>query len=221
MKIQAVIFDFDGVILDSCTGGMEKIIKIVEANGFTIPPNIRTVLKDNWGRPGAKMIEKSFGLNSRTSQEIYRQWEVVDAVFVFPLVKGVKDVLSTLKFGKNLELGLLTSRNRMSLFRVLERYSLIMFFDNRIQCQDDFPHVKPNPRTFDFILKLLSASEGECVFVGDTPTDFAATYGRKIDNVSVLTGIHNKNDLLKAGQKRENIICSIADLPEWIEKYRT
>lgn len=218
MKIQAVILDFDGVILDSCTEGMEKIIEIVGANGFAIPPNIRSTLKDNWGKTPAKALEISFGLDPQTSREISKRWGELSPL---SLVAGAENVLSTLKFIKKMKLGLLTSRDWTSLFPILKHHSLIRFFGSCIQCENDFPYIKPDPRVFDCILELLGVSKSECIYVGDTPIDFAAARDKEIENISVLTGVNGKNEFLAIGQKEENIINSIADLPEWIEKYRT
>ncbi len=217
MKIQAVIFDLDGVILNSCTEGMEKIIKIATAKDLAIPPNIRSTLKNNWGRIPVKVVEISFCLDPQTSLEICKQWEEE----LFPLITGVENVLSMLKFIKKMKLGLLTSRDWVSLFPTLKHYSLTRFFGSCIQCENDFPHIKPDPRVFDHILKLLGVSKNECIYIGDTPIDFAAARDRGIKNISVLTGIFEKNDFLKAGQKKENIVDSIVDLPEWIDRYCT
>ncbi len=218
MKIQAVIFDLDGVILNSCTEGMEGIIKMVEASGFTIPPNIRSTLKDNWGKTPAKALEISFGLDPQTSREISKRWGELSPL---PLVAGAENVLSTLKFIKKMKLGLLTSRDWTSLFPILKHHLLIRFFGSCIQCENDFPHIKPDPRVFDYILELLGVSRDGCIYIGDTPIDFAAAHDKGIENISVLTGVNEKNDFLAIGQKEENVINSIADLPEWIEKYRT
>ncbi len=217
MKIRAVIFDFDGVILDSCAEGIEEIIKMVGANGFAIPPNIRSTLKDNWGKTPAKALEISFGLDPQTSQEISKQWGELPPL---PLIAGTENVLSALKFIEKMKLGLLTSRDWTSLSPILKHHSLIRFFGNCIQCENDFPYIKPDPRVFDHILRLLDVGSDECIYIGDTPIDFAAARDKGIENISVLTGINGKNDFLAIGQKEENIIRSIADLPEWIEKYR-
>lgn len=218
-KIKAVICDFDGVINDSAQKGLERVVQVARVAGYEIPSNIDQALRQNWGMHGTKLIETCFGLNPTTSQALYKKWEEMDARLFFPLVKGAKDALAILKYIKHLRVGMLTSRNRENLMAVVKHYALTHLFDC-IQAKDDWPLVKPDPRSFIYTFERLAVVPNECIYIGDTPSDFAAAHGAGVENLSVLTGIFSKADFLKIGQKKENIICSIADLPKWIEQYQ-
>jgi HAD superfamily hydrolase (TIGR01549 family) len=222
MKTRAVIFDFDGVINDSSApkSGMKRIIEVVRRDGHEIPRDIYKRLGGSWGEHGGNLIEICFDLDPETAKIIYREWEKMDAIDLFPLVRGAKRVLEKLKF-QGIKIFLLTNRNRKNLMTVLEHFGLVTLFD-LIQAKDDFLFAKPDSRTFYPLLVELSKfgiCRGERVFVGDTILDFKCATGAIVENVSVLTGAFNESDFLKAGQKRENIIPSVANLPEWIEKH--
>lgn len=214
-RFSAVICDFDGVINQSTQKGLARIIKIARQAGHSIPNGIRQRLKEKWGTHGTKLIEICFDLDQATSQALYKKWEEVDTTLFLPLVKGVKNALAELKRNRKLRVGMLTSRNRKNLFAVLDYYGLVAFFDC-IQTKDDWPFIKPDPRSFDYILNKLGVTPDQCVYIGDTPVDYESANKKGIPNLSVLSGIFNEEDFLAIGQKKENIIPSISCLPGWL-----
>lgn len=218
-KVRAVILDFDGVINDSGQKGLERIVQIVRQAGHDVPRGIIRMLKNAWGTHGARLIEVCFNLDPTISRALYKEWERMDATLFFPLVKGSKIALTKLKHRKKLKIGMLTSRNRENLSAVLNNFNLFPFFDC-VQAKDDWPFVKPDPRSFDHILNQLGVSPNQCVYVGDTPVDYEAANKKGVPNISVLSGIFNKEDFLVIGQKEENIIPSIAHLPKWLSDRR-
>lgn len=229
MKIRAVIYDFDGVINDSAHKGAERIIDIVQRFGHSIPPDIwekftgiwdtqgKQTQKGTWGLPGAIMIERAFNISQTESENIYEEWERIDAMDLLPLIKGAIETLSFLKRQGFVQL-MLTSRNKENLIAVLNCHDIVPFFAV-IQTRDTWSFRKPDPHTFCFILDYLEkqgVSIGECVYVGDTPEDFHAGNSRGVENVSVLSGLFTKKHFLTIGQKENYIIRSISELPNWL-----
>ena len=217
--LQAVIFDFDGVIYNSATGlGLERIIAIVTATGHKVPQDIRTKLERLWGTPGVELIETAFGLDSKTSQKLNKEWERVDTTSFFPLVTNAEEILATLKHEVNLKLGILTNRNRQNLLDVVNHYGLLKMFD-AIQCRDDYSFIKPDPRAFDYTLNLLGVSKNSCLYVGDTICDWQAASGANIRFVGVETGLLNRSAWQAVGLESKNILADIGWLPVWILKH--
>lgn len=216
--LQAVIFDFDGVINDSGEPGLERIIEIVTTAGHEIPQDIRERLRSLWGTHGTKLIEIAFCLDSKTSDKIYREWERIDATRFFPLVADSKETLVTLKNEMNLKIAMLTSRNRQNLLDVLNHYGLLKLFD-AVQCKNDYAFVKPDPRSFDYILNLLDTPKNSCLYVGDTLVDWQAAADAGIRFVGVETGLLKRSDWQAAGLDSKNILQDIGWLPVWILKH--
>ena len=217
-NLQAIIFDFDGVINDSGKPGLERIIQIVRDAGHNIPDGVERTLRHEWGTHGTKLIEVCFGLNPGTSQELYKEWERIDATQFFPLVADAKKTLAVLKDEMNLKIGILTSRNRQNLLDVVNHYGLLKLFD-AIQCHDDYAFVKPDPRSFDYILNLLNIPKNACLYVGDTVGDLQAATGANIRFVGVETGFLQRSNWQAAGLESKNILRDIGWLSAWILKH--
>lgn len=222
MPIRAVILDWDGTIYDSSNLKIagKRIIQVVRRHGYKIPKYIYKKLKDNWGRGGGKSVATCFDLDLEIAEKIYREWEEFDADYFYPLIQKPKQIIKKLRT-KQIKVLLLTNRHRKDLDRIMSHFGLTPLFDF-IQASDDWSFKKPDPHVFCFVLHQLyklGIHPHECVYVGDTILDFECTTARGLISVSVTTGVFSKADFLKAGQKKENIICSIADLPEWINKY--
>lgn len=222
MPTRAVILDFDGVVYNSSgwKRNGKRVVQIVKRCGYKIPRNILKKFERNSGYDGIKMIRNSFDLDTEAAEKIYREWERVDEIKFLPLIRGSKQVLEKLGLCQE-KVILLTSRNRKNLMKVLDHFKITKLFDF-VQARDDWSFVKPDPHVFCFVLHQLyklGIHPHECVYVGDTILDFECTTSRALTSISVTTGVFSKADFLKAGQKKENILRSIADLPEWIAKH--
>lgn len=217
MPIRAVVLDFDGTILDSFRNS--NLGKVAKLRGRAMPENL--TFKDFFGKTAKQIIQTCWP--DENVEEFHELWEETDRTNPAPLINGAIEVLNFLK--KNLAItGILTQRRSNSLLPMLGYYNLLALFQlELLQTIDNWPHTKPNPNAFENILKILESNHGimkrNILYVGDTSDDYRCASGAGIRFVGVETGPLNKLSWLNLGLKLENIIRSIADLPEWIEKY--
>ena len=71
---------------------------------------------------------------------------------------------------KNIKIGLVTTRGSHSLYRILEKYDILDYFDSiidRQSCEERKPHPKP----ISLCLEKMNLSPKDCVFVGDRQVD--------------------------------------------------
>ena len=85
-----------------------------------------------------------------------------------------------------------------------------------IYAREDVKYHKPSPLVFLRPLKDLKLKKEDIIYVGDSIFDCIATKKAKIKFVAVLTGHYKKNEFIKKGVKKENILKSIKELPEWL-----
>ncbi|MBI2632886.1 MAG: HAD-IA family hydrolase [Parcubacteria group bacterium] len=213
---KVVLYDFDGVILDSSRVGLKNIKKIVAREGIEIPSDIRDRAKKYWGLPGAELTEKLFDLTKKDAEELYKKWEEQEEQHMLPLVENAFNTLSMISeyFGK--VCGIVTARNRDNLMKVVDHYGIKKFF-YEIQTREDSLFHKPDPRVFDPILKKLEPfgiAKENCIFIGDTIGDMKAARGAGIEFfASAGTSLTPKEQFSDEGLDEDHMLHSIVELP--------
>jgi len=220
MLLKAVLTDLDGVLLDSFREGLRKIQYICAIHDIPFGRDTRTRLFDKWGIPGAELLSYGLDINMALAERMYAAWEKFDKVSPPPLIPGAREVLVWLR--KNgFKTALITSRNRENLMEVLDQIDVSREF-TVITAKGDCPYHKPDPRVFRFALEHLQeqgVEKGNCVFIGDTPSDTVAGRAAEIETLVVQTGPYMIEHVEQYPMKLQNVLKSIDDLPFWIEKH--
>ncbi len=222
MKIQAVIFDFDGPINDSFREGLRRIEVLCGINKIEFDREVRQRLIRLWGKPGVGLLEEGLGISKELAEKIYPQWEIWDFISPIPLIPGARETLRWNRKQKILNI-ILTSRNKQNIRDIFEKLGLGEEFAI-ISTGQDCEFKKPDPRVFGHItseLAKLGIGKDGCVFIGDTPEDISCGLAAGIETLVVLTGPYWLEHILQYPLKPQNVLPSVDYLPEWIEKHRT
>jgi pyrophosphatase PpaX len=167
--IKAVIFDVDGVLLDSFDSNLEFYSDLMKNFGYN-PPS-REEYKSLFFLPLREVVVRLSGLKDEDKIE-----EIIDWGKNYPLDSGVKIGSSVLKIVSELKgsykLGIVTSRMKHEVFEG-EMEKIKSFFDVVISYEDTSKH-KPHPEPLVLAAKNLGFSVNQCVYVGDALTDVAA-----------------------------------------------
>lgn len=218
-SIKAILWDFDGTLIDSTRESMENMILTTKQLKFKVP-TIK-LLQKYWGIPFSKFVEKiaeecawkegSVDLFVSKCQENREQWRS------HRFFEGTKEALEIL-ISQELKIGIISTRIKESgsgdLFSIMDylrilNVNLSMFFF--IQGREDCQHIKPNPMVFDSVLAILKEQGidlSEVIYVGDTLYDFRAAkdYVPSLSFVAITSGACDKVDFLQAGVPEECII---------------
>ena|SRR3989344_10448 len=163
--IKAVIFDYDGVLVDSRDTGkaaFEAIAQYLGAPGFaSLQEFQRSQVKyeDLFARWGA------IGEKKTHTQKIYRS---VTAQNDIKLVPGIKNLLE--KLSKKYTLAIVSGTYRELIEPVLSKHDMMKYF-SVIVTKDDVQRAKPHPEGMHLCLKKLNLKESEAIFVGDMTMD--------------------------------------------------
>lgn len=220
MFVEAVIYDCDGVVLDSFREGLRRIRVLAAIHDIPFTRKSRSKLTKVWGIPGIPLLEQGLEINKKLATEIYKDWEKMDLHDPIPNIPGARDVLFWAR-KNNIKNCLLTSRHKKNLMAILDRTDLTREFAY-ISAREDPYYSKPDPRAFRTTLEKLREEYGikkeSCLFVGDTPADIQAGHNADIETLVVQTGPyllkHSEQFPIELG----NILQSIDDLPIWIEE---
>jgi putative hydrolase of the HAD superfamily len=167
--IRAVIFDFDGLIIDTETPWYEAFVRAFHKRGVTLPLheyvkcvgttfaafNPYTYLEACLGTPiNKKEVESEIKLS-------YEELMVTQALR--PGVEGyLKEAVSL-----GLKIGLASSSSRSWVTHYLDKFALTSYFDT-LCTSDDVPRVKPDPALYQLALKRLNACSREAIAFEDS-----------------------------------------------------
>ena len=182
--IKAVLFDMDGVLVDSIEAWFELFNKTLKHFGkeeFTWEKFMERV----WGGPIERDAEEFFGTSVDNVIRFY--FDNFDSfkenLKLFP---NVKEVLDELK-NKNLKIGLVTNTPKRQVHKLVDHLSLREYFDVIIG-GDEVEHGKPAPDMIFLACKELGIKPEDSIYIGDVDADVIAgkkagclTIGLKID----------------------------------------
>lgn len=188
--IKAVLFDIDGVLLDSFEANFRFFQDMLARMGYPNPK--RREFRKAFHLPlclalkhmaKAELIEEMKQLHE-IAEEIPRHPELLKEP---PHTKEMLDALYT-----NYKLGIVTSRSRESVSKNYFPFAHTEKYFSVSVTLDDCAHHKPHPGPLLLAAKRLRLPPSDCVYVGDAHTDVEA--GRAAGMKTILYGTRkNRN----------------------------
>lgn len=189
MKIKALIFDFDGLILDTESPEFDVWQVIYREYGQELQAEQWGQIVGGWGAShfdAAEHLAELAGDGVNAEKLRARHRSESDALTLLqPILPGVVDYLDEAR-RINLRLAIASSSTHSWVDSHLARLELADHFDAVI-CADDVPpgHTKPNPALFLKALDALSVKSDEAIVFEDSPNGVRAARSAKIYVVSI------------------------------------
>lgn len=181
--IEAVIFDFDGTIMDTNRIVMESWQHTYRE--LTGREGDRDKILRTFGEPLEESMKAAFPMvPSEVSVGVYRDFHrdhFLDMIELFP---GVEKMLDDVR-SRGYRMGLATSRLKKTTYQGLDKYDAGRFFDAIVTVEDVTKH-KPDPESVLVTAERLGVSPEKAVMVGDTRFDILC--GRNAGSATVLVG---------------------------------
>lgn len=198
-NIKAVLFDFDGTIMDT----NEVIINSWQHTFRNLTGKEADVnmLLGTFGEPLEISIDKMLPEFSRDdAMRIYREYQYCNFKGLISLFPGVVEVLRELK-GKDIKTAIVTSRLRRTTMEGIEKFDLHDFFDTVVTMEDTKKH-KPDAEPAFEALRRLDIEADRAIMVGDSKFDIMCARNAGVKSVLVdwsvaaqaESGIENKAD---------------------------
>lgn len=166
-KVNAVLFDLDGVIVDSFDSWVLAITDMLDEYNMIDQVDWK-FLAEFWGR-GVDAICYELGLDKKAAEYCYsRQMTHIDLI---KLINNTEEVLIYLK--NKYKLGIVTNIPRLNATTVLDKFGLTNFFDV-IMTIEDVNRQKPDPEIIFKACNMLGCKPENTVLVGDTESDVIA-----------------------------------------------
>ena len=208
--IRAVVFDFDGLILDTEAPEFQTWQEIYQAHGCKLALEIWATglgtsadafdpcahLEAQLGR----LIDREV-IHQRRRQRYY---ELLGAKAVLP---GVREYIAEAK-RLGLYLGVASSSSREWVVGHLTELGLYAYFDC-IKCRDDVPHVKPDPALYQAVVEAFALQPHQAIALEDSPNGITAAKRAGLFCVAVPNPLTRQLSLAHA----DLLVSSLADLP--------
>jgi len=180
---RAVIFDFDGTIVDSYEVHLESFRRALSKFGLTVED--REIYRC-FGKPAKQILSEILPQQARAHvDELVKEKRIqfIETSLEVRVFDGVEETLRYLK-QKGIATALATSADRPSVLRVLSRFGLEGYFDV-ILSAEDVKAAKPNPEIFVRAADRLGVGIQECLVVGDSVFDVIAAREAGIKTVAI------------------------------------
>jgi len=211
--IKAVIFDVDGVLIDSNRIIAEAYQKTAEKLGLRVPSPHEIV--DLMGRPLAEIVRI---LWAKTDVELYMEEYrklFMDETLAIPAIEGAVDAVMEIR-ESGFKIGVLSVKVMFFIKKHLREAGFnVNWFDAIVSFETTKKH-KPHREPLLYAINQLGVKTEDTVYVGDALSDYECARNAKVEYFAVLTGSLTRVDLEKLGVK--NIMNSVAEFPDRVTK---
>ncbi len=184
---EAVIFDMDGLLIDSEPLWHQAELDIFAAMGMDVATH--DAIPDTLGMRIDQVVKSWYQLSpwQGASVEEVAKRIIMRAVTLIderrPLLPGVEQALETVKAG-GLKIGMASASPLFMLENVLEMFNLRHYFDHLASAQN-LPYSKPHPEVYLQAASQLGAQPERCTTLEDSFNGMIATKAARMRSIVV------------------------------------
>lgn len=170
-ELKAVLFDFDGVIIDSFDAWYDVFNQV--RNDFKLKELGKEEFRNNvWG--GSVQADVKNYYKNKDAEGIEKLYKKLISKYIHKtkLLPNAKKTLENIKH-KRIKIGLVTNAFRKPTLETLKFHKIKDYFD-AVVTADDVEKPKPYPDSIIKLCEKLNVMPDEVIFVGDTKNDYKA-----------------------------------------------
>lgn len=207
--IRALVFDFDGLILETETPALESWAEIYREHGHELPmEQWNSLLGSNRGfDPGAHLaalVGEGFDLDAARTRRTARRDELINGLDV---MEGVRDYITDAQ-RLGLRLAVASSSTRGWVLGHLERLGIHTHWDV-VRCREDVASTKPAPDLYLAAVDAMGVAPHEAVAFEDSPNGVAAAKTAGLRCVAIPNVLTEGLDLTQADVR----LRTLAEMP--------
>lgn len=197
---KAVIFDMDGVIVDTEPLTDQHAVHFMSELGIDIPADFNDKFRGRTSMDFCRGIIEQFKLDKSVDElVILLRDSHLKFVITHPelkLIEGIEDLIYK-AHKKNLGLAVASSASPKRINAILDLFEIKKYF-KVIVSGDDAKKGKPDPEIFLVAARKLNVKPENCVVIEDSENGVLAARSAGMRCIGFAGMPHNKSDLLKA-----------------------
>ncbi|HEY9281237.1 MAG TPA: HAD-IA family hydrolase [Eoetvoesiella sp.] len=208
----AVVFDWDGTIMDST----HSIVSAIQDACADLELPIPSVTSASWVIGLSLESALYHAVPTLTAEKLPLFLERYRFHFLkkdpeIKLFDGIPELLAELR-GREVLLGVATGKSRIGLDRVLRTMQLQTHFEIT-RCADE-SFSKPHPGMLLEIMNELNLQPEQVLMVGDTSHDVQMAHNAGVDSLAVTYGAHDRTTLLAA--EPTFMVRNVKEMQAWL-----
>jgi len=199
-RIQTVIFDMDGVIVDTEPVHHFAYYQHFKELNIEVSDELYRSFTGNSTRNIFQKLKDKFNLLEDVEDLILRKRQLFNEAFDLKedlyLIDGVAELIQDLH-SNGIQLIVASSASHVTIHRVFNRFNLHRYFSH-IVSGEDFPKSKPHPAIFEYAASLSVAPIANCIVIEDSANGIEAAVAAGIFCVGYDSINSKDQDLSKA-----------------------
>lgn len=208
-RLEGVLFDWDGTLIDSYHADTSAYLAMFKQMG--IPWGLEELEKHY--SPNWYQVYRAAKLPRKFWNEADRAWRACYAKHRPTLISGARRVLT--QISRKHVLGLVTSGDGDRVLSQLREFRLTRLFSARV-CSEDTRRKKPHPDPLRLALQKMDLEPACCAYVGDAPQDVEMARRAGVLAIGVLGPFPTEKRLRAA--RPEFLIGSLRELPNLLQR---
>lgn len=211
-EIDSVIFDMDGVLLDTERIYLNVWTRVCKKYGYKMTKEIYCKVIAT-GRENVKKVFKNEFGSDIPIEEMYKEKDEALAKEIeknIPLKEGAYELLTYLR-KNNYKIALATSAKKERMEKQLNKAKIKHLFDELV-CKDDVEKTKPNPDIFIKAASKLNVNPENCIVIEDSLAGIKAAYNGNMKVVHIVDLKEADEQIKKLSYKSFNNLIEVKEV---------
>lgn len=191
--LKAVIFDMDGVMIDSEPVAFKAFDVLLNGKGLKYTMDFHKTIQGRMEIEVAKRVKEYYKL-SESAEEILKLKTEIYYMFIEQNLEAIEGLFSLLDYvkSKNLKCALVTGTLRKTTEKILNKLNIRNYF-HLVVCGDEVKKGKPDPWVYSHAVEKLEINSSECVVLEDSDNGITAAIRAQCNVIAVNSSWEDKS----------------------------